>query len=97
MSQRQNGSFYIVEELLAGDNLRVHLARRGRFPFDEALEILLPVMDALIHAHDQGIVHRDLKPENIMLTPTRPGELRPKFIDFGIAQGNATDGGQKLT
>jgi serine/threonine protein kinase len=47
-----------------------------------ALELALPVVRALAHAHERGLVHRDLKPENIMLTDG--GAV--KVLDFGIAK-----------
>jgi serine/threonine protein kinase/tetratricopeptide (TPR) repeat protein len=91
MGQRRDGSFYIVEELLQGESLRSHILRYGRFSFEQALEILVPVMGALIAAHGQGIVHRDIKPENIVLARSASGELQPKLIDFGIAKGQPGD------
>jgi len=82
------GAPYIVQEFLAGESLEAHLdARPGRrFPVDEALRILVPVMGALVAAHRLGIVHRDLKPANLLLTVDRAGAPTPKVIDFGIAK-----------
>ncbi len=42
---------------------------------------LLPIAEALQHAHAAGVVHRDLKPENIMVR--EDGVV--KLTDFGIA------------
>ncbi|MDO9019352.1 MAG: serine/threonine-protein kinase [Deltaproteobacteria bacterium] len=85
---RDTGLPYIVQEFLAGESLEAHLDARAdkRLPVDEALRILVPVMQALVAAHRLGIVHRDLKPANLLLTVDRAGAPIPKVIDFGIAK-----------
>jgi serine/threonine protein kinase len=50
-----------------------------------AVQILLPVCDALAAAHDQRIIHRDIKPQNIFLHQTMRGEV-VKVVDFGVAK-----------
>ena len=85
---RATGAPYIVQEFLAGESLEAHLeARPGRrLPVDEALRILVPVMEALVAAHALGIVHRDIKPANHLLPVDRAGAPTVKVIDFGIAK-----------
>ena len=79
------GALYIVEEFLSGHDLRVHMNVVGKIAPREALEIILPVMEALTEAHAHGIVHRDLKPDNIFLAETSRG-IVPTLIDFGVAK-----------
>ncbi|APR88221.1 Adenylate cyclase [Minicystis rosea] len=86
VGQRRDGSFYIVQELLDGVSLRQHLEERGRFAVMEALDIMAPIMGALVAAHRKDIVHRDIKPENILLAGASSGVITPKLIDFGIAR-----------
>src|SRR5207237_1433108 len=86
VGQRHDGSFYIVQELLDGETLRERISAQGRLSPPEMIEILAPIMGALVTAHQSGIVHRDLKPENIFLSKTPTGETIPKLIDFGVAK-----------
>jgi eukaryotic-like serine/threonine-protein kinase len=79
------GDSYIVMELLAGETLGDALEREGRLEPTRAVQLLLPVADGLLAAHNKGIVHRDLKPDNIYLADS-DGRLEPKVVDFGIAR-----------
>src|SRR6202035_4728687 len=63
----QDGTEYLVMELLEGETLSQRLAK-GPLPISEVLRIGTAVSEALEAAHRQGIVHRDLKPGNVMLT-----------------------------
>jgi serine/threonine-protein kinase len=76
---------YIVMELLRGEDLRDTLEERDRLPATFAVQLLLPVAEALVTAHAKGVVHRDLKPENIFLARV-DDRLQPKIVDFGIAK-----------
>jgi tetratricopeptide (TPR) repeat protein len=82
---RRDGTYYIVQELLTGSSLRQHLVDQQRLPAPEALEIMVPIMGAVIAAHRKGVIHRDIKPENIFLAEAPLGGVIPKLIDFGIA------------
>jgi serine/threonine-protein kinase len=92
------GEPFIVMELLQGESLAERI-ERGPLSGIAAVQLLLPIVEALVLAHSKGIVHRDLKPLNIFLA--RDGELlQPKLLDFGIAKllmpplaGSLTDTG----
>jgi len=84
MGQDQ-GLLYMVQELLDGCDLAAELEARGRLTPQEALDLIFPVMGALVAAHQRAILHRDIKPENIFLARTKAGVV-PKVIDFGIAK-----------
>ncbi len=79
----QDGSLFLVTELLEGETLEQYRQRRGgRLDQGEVLRILNRLLDALVAVHAQQIVHRDLKPENVFLTT----DGRIKLLDFGIAR-----------
>lgn len=84
--QDDDGSLFIVQELLVGSDLRHLLDSRKTLSPEHALEIIAPIASALIAAHRRGVVHRDLKPENFMLSEGPSGGIVPKLIDFGIAK-----------
>jgi serine/threonine-protein kinase len=85
-----DGTAYIVMELVEGKTLRRMLDERGRLPVRDAVDISSQVADALEHAHRQGLVHRDIKPANVLVQP----DGRAKVTDFGIAKAA---GGDDLT
>jgi len=78
---RQDGTPYLVSELLEGASLRV-LQRGAGLPPRKALDYAVQIARGLAAAHEKGIVHRDLKPENLFIT--RDG--RAKILDFGLAK-----------
>jgi serine/threonine-protein kinase len=81
-----DGSLYIVMEMLEGRNLNQTVRKEGPMPADRAIPILIQVCGALQEAHDLGIVHRDLKPENIFLSKQGGISDYPKVLDFGLAK-----------
>ncbi|HUJ93950.1 MAG TPA: protein kinase [Terriglobales bacterium] len=82
----QDGSPYIVSELLEGVSLRNRLAGGPLSP-RQAVESALQIVRGLAAAHEKGIIHRDLKPENLFIT--RDG--RVKILDFGLAKLTETN------
>ncbi len=79
----ENQTAYMVMEYLEGDNPARRLCERGgRLGIDEALDILLPILDALEVVHAQQVFHLDVSAHNILLTHHEV----PVLIDFGAAR-----------
>jgi serine/threonine protein kinase len=89
----EEGTPYLVMELLRGEDLRTRLRRRGRLTLAECAELLVQVGKALRRAHAAGIVHRDIKPGNLFLARLDDDEVL-KVLDFGIAKQARTAVGE---
>ncbi len=81
---------FMVMELVTGGSLASLLRRRGRLPWETAVEYLEQICSGLQHAHEWGVIHRDLTPRNLLLD--NRGQI--KIADFGIARVGY---GRKLT
>jgi eukaryotic-like serine/threonine-protein kinase len=78
----EDGSAYLVMELVPGEALSTILEREHTLPTDKVLDIVAQTASALQAAHQAGLVHRDIKPGNLLITP----DGRVKITDFGIAR-----------
>jgi hypothetical protein len=89
------GTAFIVMELIRGRNLRQWLDVYGRMEPAMAVAVAAQVADALAYAHQAGLIHRDIKPANILLFEENWSSVRVKVTDFGIAKAGL--GGGDLT
>ncbi len=78
-----DGTPFVVLELLEGETLREHLAREGVLPVRHAATIVIEACSALAEVHALDMVHRDVKPENLFLARRVDGSPTVKLIDFG--------------
>ena len=86
-----DGLSYVVMELVEGPTLDARLAALSRLPCEEAVSLLLPLLEGLSVVHAAEIVHRDIKPANILLAIEGTGKsarVTPKLLDFGIAKSD---------
>ncbi len=91
----ENGSPYMVMELLDGQDLADRIASKEPIAIAEAVDFVLQAGEAVAEAHALGIVHRDLKPRNLFLTQSVHGHPLVKVLDFGISK--TINGGQELS
>ena len=92
VGQTALGDPFIVMELLEGETLSQLIDRERGMNAIHAVQLLLPLADALSAAHAKGLVHRDFKPDNVLLVPADDGTVQPKLLDFGIVKSAQPDG-----
>jgi serine/threonine-protein kinase len=92
----EDGTPYIVMELLAGEDLGARLHRTRRLSIATIAAIFTQISKALRRAHELGVVHRDLKPANIFLARVDDDEI-VKVLDFGIAKLTGTGAAEEAT
>jgi len=74
----ENSNLYLVSEFVPGVSLPDIM--NNPMPWQTAINIILPLTNALIYAHSRGIIHRDLKPDNIIINT----DDQPILSDFSL-------------
>jgi serine/threonine protein kinase len=100
LGQAEDGSPFLVFELLHGEGLDQWIARERTLEPRTLCEMFIGVVRALELAHAQGIIHRDLKPANLYAHRGNTGQQVLKILDFGISkmvEGNNTAEHMTLT
>lgn len=88
-----NETAYIVMEYLEGETLKERLKREERIAVEEAIKIIVPILDTLDKVHAEKILHRDISPDNIFLCT----DGRIKLLDFGAARYASTNYSKSLS
>lgn len=88
-----NNTAYIVMEYLEGITLKQYLGKYGVIQFRNLIEMMLPLLEALIEIHSQGLIHRGISPDNIMVQHNS----KLKLMDFGAARDYTESGNKSLT
>ncbi|MCB9628806.1 MAG: serine/threonine protein kinase [Sandaracinaceae bacterium] len=86
LGQAEDGSPFLVLELLTGCDLDEEIQTSGPMQVGRLVDIMLQAASALSAAHKKGIVHRDMKPDNIYLVAGGPRDPHVKVLDFGISK-----------
>eukprot|EP01102_Stenamoeba_stenopodia_P004597 TRINITY_DN148_c0_g1_i1.p1 TRINITY_DN148_c0_g1~~TRINITY_DN148_c0_g1_i1.p1 ORF type:complete len:607 (+),score=150.23 TRINITY_DN148_c0_g1_i1:330-2150(+) len=77
--------FYMVMELMPGEELFQRIERKGNYSEKQASRIFRQIVSAVRYLHEMGVAHRDLKPENILVCGEDENEV-VKLLDFGFAK-----------
>ena len=89
-----NDTAYIVMEFIEGNTLdEEQTKRKKKYTFDEAYQLLHPIINALEEVHQAGLIHRDVSPANIMVQPNG----KSKLMDFGSARKYGGAAAGKMT
>ena len=94
----QDGSPWLIMELLEGETLSRRIGRVGAMPATDVIGLGAQAASVLEAAHRAGIIHRDLKPDNLFIVnnqETDSGE-RVKVLDFGIAKLTSSGGAKSM-
>lgn len=79
---QENNTAYIVMEYINGVNAKEYVKQYGVLAFNQAYQLMRPVMSALQVIHNEGLIHRDIGPTNIMIQQDGTAML----MDFGTAR-----------
>ena len=83
---------YLVLEYMPGGALSDRM-RQQSFSLDQAIQLVLPLADALQEIHDRGQIHRDIKPSNVLFDTYG----NPKLADFGVVKLLESESSHTLT
>jgi serine/threonine-protein kinase len=86
IDQGRDPTLWMALEFIAGPDLAQVLKTQKRFAPKVAVQIMLPLIDGLAHAHSIGIAHRDLKPSNVAFARNAQGQWAPMLLDFGLSK-----------
>ena len=89
----ENNTSYIVMDYVEGTTLQQIVETKGKMSYDDAVNCMGQLGEAVAYIHSKHVLHRDIKPDNIIVTP----DNRIVLIDFGSAREFVHDEVQRHT
>ncbi|MBP5241218.1 MAG: protein kinase [Bacteroidales bacterium] len=78
----ENNTSYMVMPFIEGRSLQKIVEQNGPLSYNDAVNYMAQITNAVGYIHDRHLLHRDIKPDNIMITP----DYKAVLIDFGSAR-----------
>ena len=75
--------FYLIQELIEGENLKQEFARKKQLTELQLILILKDILDVLQFVHQHCCIHRDIKPSNLI---RNKHDRKIYLIDFGTVK-----------
>ena len=88
----QTSGYFIVMEMVDGDNIEQYVAKHGPIPYPIAVVLMQRILEAMQCVHNAQIVHRDIKPSNIMIRR----DMTVCLLDFGVAKDMESKNGNTI-
>ena len=89
----EHNTAYIIMEYVDGADLDNYLNSHSKMSFDDAYELIKPLMETLSRIHEHGLIHRDISPSNIKIL----SDQTPVLLDFGAAREFSADKDRSLS
>jgi len=93
--EKNNIELFLIAEYIPGDNLEKYIRTRERLELNDAIKIILKLLEIVEFCHNNDTIHRDIKPDNIIL---KNNNLNKVFlVDFGLSFNKSSDAEENLS
>ena len=76
---------FIAMKYYGEGSLKDWLNNRTTVCSKENCQLMLQLIEGLLHLHDNEVLHRDMKPSNVLVDRTTKGKMILKICDFGLS------------
>lgn len=79
----ENQEFYLVQELIEGNDLSHEIVPGKQLPESQVISLLQDILEILEFVHQKNVIHRDINPRNLI---RRQLDNKLILIDFGAVK-----------